>query len=241
MKRSLILRCLEVMAGSVCLACASHRQAPQNDPAALAALHADLRILRGESTWVARGSGYELVGRTPADLVAVQPTLDRAATFLRSIYPLDSVEHITATVRRAPAPGKPFVAAAPVPADAKGLQVELVLIDPKTLEEQRKNRGGATPPPMRDGGMRGMGLVTPAIRAWLASRATKLTGGAARFEQLRGEADDPRVPAWAVEMVGSAGNGEMIDNFTKSLAAHEETLIPLASYFTMAQPMAMGG
>jgi hypothetical protein len=87
--------------------------------------------------------------------------------------------------------------------------------------------------------MPGSGLITPAIRAWLSARATQLTGTRARSDQWRGETDDPRVPAWAVEMVSAAGNSETIDNFTKSLAAHSETLIPLSRYFTMERPAPM--
>lgn len=75
----------------------------------------------------------------------MQPGLDRAAAFLAQMYPGDSVVPIVAAVRRAPAPGKPYVAVAPVPADAHGAQVELVLVDPRALEEQRK-KDNASPP-----------------------------------------------------------------------------------------------
>ena len=85
-------------------------------------------------------------------------------------------------------------------------------------------------------GIPGAAPITPAIRAWLSSRASQLTGTPARSTQAHGESDDPRVPAWAVDMVGAAGNEERVDNFTKSLAAHTETLIPLERYFTMERP-----
>lgn len=190
--------------------------------------------MRGETTWVARGRGYELVGRTRSDLAAVEPALERSATFLAQIYPADSVAPIVAAIRREVAPGKPFVTAAPVPSDAKGAQVELVIVDPRALEEERKKKDGPPPEPMMMG-MRG-GLITPAVRAWLTARATHVTGTGARLDQSRGETDDPRVPAWAVEMVTAAGNDQVIDSDTKSLAAHAESLIPLSRYFTMERP-----
>jgi hypothetical protein len=182
---------------------------------------------------VTRGRGYELIGRTRSDLVAVQPALDRAASFMAQVYPHDSIAPVVASIRRAPSPDKPFVAAAPVPKDARGLQVELVLVDPKAFEEQRKRSGG---PP--DGPMPGMpgNVTTPAVQAWLSARATRLTGEPAHLNRSRGEAEDPRVPAWAVEMIGAAGNEELIDNSTKSLAAHPETIIPLTRYLTMDRP-----
>ena len=233
------LRCLilTLSAGMALSGCASHRPSPENDPAALAALRADLQVVHGETTWVTRGKTYELVGRTRADLVTVQPALDRAAAFLSQIYPHDSVTTIVATVRRAPPPGKPFVPAAPIPSDARGVQVELVLVDPKTLEEERKKRDGG--PPGGELATLGGGPAMPAIRAWLSSRASHLTGSPGRSNQTHGEADDPRVPTWASEMIGSAGNEEMTDMFTKSLAAHMETVIPLGKYFTMERPAPM--
>ena len=231
--RQSLLACIAVCAGSVLSACASHQVSPENDPAALAALRADVRLVNSDTTWVTRGRGYELVGRTRSDLVAVQPALDRAAAFMAQIYPHDSLAPVVASIRRASAPDKPFVAAAPVPTDTKGTQVELVLVDPKAFEEQRKRSGGPPGGPMPE--MPGR-AATPVIRAWLSARATRLTGEPAHVDRSRGEAEDPRVPAWAVEMIGTAGNEELIDNSTKSLGAHPETIIPLASYLTMDRP-----
>jgi hypothetical protein len=227
---------LSISAVQVLSAC-SHNRAPETDPAALAALRADMRLVGSETTWVARGRGYELVGRSRSDLVAVQPSLDRAASYLAQIYPHDSVTAIVATIRRIPAPGKPFVAAAPIPTESKGERVELVLFDPKAMEEQRKKGDG--PRPERAMGMNPASVSTPAIRSWLSARAAKLTHSATRLDQLSGEAGDPRVPAWAIEMIGNAGNEDMIDTWTKSISAHEETLIPLSRFFTMDRPVPM--
>jgi len=97
---------------------------PEVSPTALASLQAETRIVRGEATWVTRGGGYELVGQTRADLAVIQPGLDREAEFLGQIFQRDTIAPIIAAIRRAPAPGKPFVGAAPVP-----------------LESRRKSRG----------------------------------------------------------------------------------------------------
>jgi len=212
--------------------CASHRVAPENDPAALAALRADLRVVGGETTWVTHGKTYELVGRTRSDLLAAQPALDRAAAFYSQIYPRDSAAWVVATIRRAPAPGKPFVSAAPVPPDTHGARVEIVLFDPKAVEEERKKQEAARP----GFGIPGADPAAPAIRAWLSARASRLTGTPARADEARGEVGDPRLLAWPVEMIAAAGNEEVIDNDTKSLAAHAEALIPLERYFMMERP-----
>ena len=229
-----IVPSVALLAGAVLSACASHPPTPTADPAALAAVHADLRLVRGETTWVTRGRGYELVAHSRADLAVVQPGLDRAATFLAQIYPADSVTPIVAAVRRAPAPGKPYITAAPVPADSHGAQVELVIVDPKALEEARKNK--SAPPPNGEMEPRGADPTAAAVRAWLSARATRLTGSPANLGQSRGEVEDPRVPAFATAMIDAAGNETLVDNSTKSLGAHIEALLPLSRYFTMERP-----
>ena len=172
----------------------AHHLPPEVSPTALASLQAETRIVRGEATWVTRGGGYELVGQTRADLAVIQPGLDREAEFLGQIFQRDTIAPIIAAIRRAPAPGKPFVGAAPVPLESRGSRVELVLIDPKTLEAERKKNDGQSN-------------------------------------------EGPRF--WAPVTVAAVGVGENIDDLTKTLALHSESLIPLASYFTMLAPESM--
>jgi len=234
MNRFLVVLLTALTTAGVLSSCSSHHTESAPSPASLAALHADLRMVRGETTWVTHGRGYELVGRSRADLVTLQPALDRASAFLTQIYPGDTLAHIVAAVRRTPAPGKPYLTAAPVPDDARGAQVELVLVDPKAFEEQRKNAN--TPPRADDMRMLGGNPIMPAIRAWLSARASHLTGTPANLNQSRGETDDPRVPAFATTMIADAGDDTFIDNATKSLAAHMDALLPLSRYFTMDRP-----
>src|SRR6185503_16395090 len=103
--------------------CSHNAPAPDANPQVLAALNAQLRVVHGETTWVTRGRGYELVGRNGGELAAVQPGLERAAAFLAQIYPHDSLAPIVVTLRRPTPPGKPLVAAAPTPADMTGTLV----------------------------------------------------------------------------------------------------------------------
>jgi hypothetical protein len=59
----------------------------------------------------------------------------------RRVFPNDSLTHVVAMVRRMPAPGKPFIPAAPVPAPVQGTIVESVVLDPKAPKEEDKSRG----------------------------------------------------------------------------------------------------
>src|SRR5262249_17844084 len=118
---------LFVVLASIVTACAhGGRQQPDITPAVLAAVHADLRVVGHESPWVTRGAGYELVGRSKADLAAFQPALDREAAMFHRVFPIDSLVPVIAVVRRQQPEGKPYVTAAPTPADENGFVVELV-------------------------------------------------------------------------------------------------------------------
>jgi hypothetical protein len=62
---------------------------------------AELRVVRGESTWVARGPGYELIARSRRDLGFVEPAVDREIASFRRVFPTDTTT-VVATVRPAP-------------------------------------------------------------------------------------------------------------------------------------------
>src|SRR6478735_2895289 len=82
--------------------CASRRQRGiESDPAAIAAVRAELRLVGGETTWVTRGQGYELIGRSKADLVALQSSLDREAATIQRVFPEDTIAPLVVTVRSA--------------------------------------------------------------------------------------------------------------------------------------------
>jgi hypothetical protein len=222
------------------VACASHpasRPQPQVSPAALSAVHADLRLVNGETTWVTHGKAYELVGRSKTDLAMLQPPLDGAVQALQRVFPGDSLSPVIVTVRRLAARGKPFVAAAPVPTPVSATVVEAVLSDPRDAPGPDNGRR-APPEGMRPGGFGERSPILPAVRAWLSSHATRLTQHPARFTETDGEVADQRVPAWAESMIPALGSDSVLDRFTMLLAAHPENLIPLSRYFTMERPAA---
>ena len=216
------------IASLVVLAACGGRQQPQVSATALAALHADMRLVGNETTWVTRGTGYELVGRSKVDLAIFQPQLDRDADILHRVFPGDTLAPLVATVRRAPADGKPFVPAAPIPSGAHGTVVELVIPNPKAHSDRDGGRG--------PDGFAERNPTLPAVRAWLSAHATALTKQPAQMNQTEGEVDDPRVPAWAEELTTGLTQDSLVDPLTTTLAAHPSELIPLPRYFTMAAP-----
>lgn len=197
-------------------ACHGHRDVGPS-PAAIALVHADLRVVEGETTWVTRGPGYELVGRSKADLAELEPHLAREAAAFRRVFPADSIVPVIATIRREAPHGKPYVTAAPTPTDEKGFVVELVLPDSKAPRGSRN-------------------LVEPVVRAWLSARASALTKQPARSVQAKGEVDDPRVPAWAEDAIPSLSEDSIVDRATMELADHQSQIIPLAEFLTMPRP-----
>src|SRR5471030_2341073 len=93
------IRCGIGAAVVVSAACASRGpRSPGTDPVALAAVHADLRLVNGQTTWVTRGSGYELVGRSKADLAALQWQLDREGAVVHRVFLNDSLARVVVTV-----------------------------------------------------------------------------------------------------------------------------------------------
>ncbi|MDB4906109.1 MAG: hypothetical protein JWO05_893, partial [Gemmatimonadetes bacterium] len=115
---------------SLSSACASHRgPAVPDDSALLAQLQSSPRVVQGETTWVARGMGYELVGRTRRDLLTVQPRLDRAAILMRRLFPAESLSPVVVAVRHNVYEGETLRSAAPVPATQ--LPIVEVLLPPE--------------------------------------------------------------------------------------------------------------
>jgi hypothetical protein len=218
-------------------ACGSaHSRANLDNAPAIAALHANLRVLAAETTWVTRGTGYELIGRTKVDLAAVQPQLNAEAASLNRIFPNDTLTSLVVTTRRLAPPGKGFLGAAAVPTSVAVTVVEVVLPDPKARSDNDARRGAQG----RMGEFGDHDPTVPVVRAWLSAHATKLTHTFARPTQTDGEVDDPRVPAWAESMIPALGADSLIDRFTVLLAERPQSLYPLSAYFTMQRPEPVG-
>ncbi len=220
--------------GAACSSAGS--RASVENAAAIAAVHAELRVVGSETTWVTRGTAYELIGRTKADLAAVQPELNAEALTLNRIFPNDTLLPVVVTTRRLAPPGKGFIGAAAVPSNVGAMVVEVVLPDPNARPGNGA-RGGAS---ARTGEFGDRDLTVPVVRTWLSARATKLTHKLARPTQADGEVDDPRVPAWAESMIPSLGADSLMDRFTVLLAERPQSLYPLSAYFTMERPAPVG-
>ena len=223
--------CALVTTALVGVACA-HHVAPENDPVALARVRADLRMVGGETTWVAHGDGYELVARTKGEIAVLQPELERTSNMFKRAFPHDTLARVVATVRRiSPPSAGPVRGAAPVPAATTGPVVELLLPDAKLRDEERKR------PQSFGGRTMENEIVRPVLRSWLAAHVSKVTGKPARFVELAGEVDDEYVPAWTYDMILLAGDSATVDSMTSALDRYPETVIPLANFFTMERPM----
>ncbi len=202
-----------------------------NDPAAIAALNASVRLIGGDTTWFVRGPSYELVARTRPELVAVKPSLDRAEAALQRVFPADTLAQLLLTVRRTTPPNHPFIAPPALPTNEPGRVVEIVLPDPKAKADQDKARreGAVDPFGLRDPAL-------PAVRAWLSGHATAMTHEHAKPTEASGEVEDPRVPAWAESLIPSLAGDSLVDRLSLTLALHSQDLIPLSRYFAMSRP-----
>jgi hypothetical protein len=226
MKISRALACATAL--SATSACFHHAPDPENNPVALAGLHAEQRLVNGDTTWVTRGNGYELVGRSRGDLVLLYQKLDAAAAAMHRVFPNDTLGSIVAVVRRIPAEGQAFRSPPPV-ADLGGRsEVELIVADPKARRDG-DDRGGMGSLAMSD-------PTLPVVRAWLTQHATALTHTPSRSTQASGDVYDSRVPAWAAEMISLLPADSLLDHFTSVLATHANDVIPLSTYFTMNAP-----
>jgi len=207
-------------------ACSRGTRSIETDPRALAAVHADVRVVSGETTLVTHGTGYELVARSKGEIARVQSELDREAATFKRVFPGDSLASIVVTVRHATPPGKPYIAPPHTPAEIRAPVVDVVLPDPNAKEDDRNRRGEFF----------ARSDILPAERAWLSGHATDVTQKPAPRTAAKGEAEDTRVPAWAEDVIPSLTADSLVDRVTTELAAHADALIPLAQFFTMERP-----
>ncbi|HET7551783.1 MAG TPA: hypothetical protein VFK04_10835, partial [Gemmatimonadaceae bacterium] len=204
---------------------------PEPAPTALAALNAEIRVVGSDTTWVVRGPGYELVGRSRDDLAQVQPALYRAAAMMERVFPADTLAPIVARVRRIPARGDSLTMPAAVPSSLTGTVVELAVPDPKLTErvaKERKGRDGVTLATMMSGR-----IIKPAVRAWLSAHADRVTGTRASSAEASGRVPDQRVPDWAVDMLTQLGDSAATTRYATALAPHPERMVPLVEFLVM--------
>lgn len=189
---------------------------------------ASVRVVSGDTTWVTRGSAYEIVARSPSDLGLVRPMVDQEAQVLQRVFANDTLLPLVITVRHE-GTGSP-----PIPTALPGMVVDLTLPaagaggNPgQRANSQRQQANGTT---------RERSVALPVARAWLSARASELTHVRADLSVANGSTEDPRVPPWALAAIPMlAGNPDM-DRTATSLAAHIENLYPLAEFLSMARP-----
>ncbi|MFI5245990.1 MAG: hypothetical protein ACHQQR_12235, partial [Gemmatimonadales bacterium] len=124
--------------------CASAHKSAGPDPSLLAAIPADLRMMGAESTWVARGVGYELVTRSKPEILPLMSQLDDQSRFFTKLFGAEPAK-VVAAVRRIGPPGSMPEASAPVPFDV-GPVVEMAVIRPlkkgEKASDESAGRGG---------------------------------------------------------------------------------------------------
>jgi hypothetical protein len=192
-------------------------------------------MIGAESTWVAKGVGYELVTRAKIEVLPLMSQLDDQSRYFEKMFAAPPSK-VIAAVRRVGPPGTPPEASAPVPFDL-GPVVEITVVratpvDPKKPKvetaEEREERFQAKGPTDR------------VVRAWLAARASALTGKPATSAAASATTDDPRVPAWAEDALPNlAVPTGREDTVTARLAMQIDSLYPIHSFLTMARPGAV--
>jgi hypothetical protein len=210
-------------------ACATAHKSAAPDPAVLASIPGEPRVVNGETTWVARGVGYELVTRSKLEIPPLLAQLDDQSRYFTKEFGVDAGK-VIATVRRVGPPGAPVEASAPVPYDV-GPVVELLV--PRPLVKGEK----AAPAEQESEHFAAAGPTAPVVRAWLSAHATALTGKRASDLAASARADDPRVPAWAEDALpGLAVPTGREDTTTARLAMEVDSLYPVYTFLTMARP-----
>src|SRR5437016_5816875 len=117
-------------------ACARHSGTDARTTSIPADVPAELRVVAGESTYVTRGPGYELIARSRRDLGFVAPAVDREIANFRRVFPSETTT-VIATVRPAPVAGRPFVTA-PLTPNTYPAAVDLVLPDAKAHRDEHQ-------------------------------------------------------------------------------------------------------
>jgi hypothetical protein len=230
MKTISTVACTIILAG-----CAAGHKSARPDPALLASIPAELRMMGAESTWVAKGVGYELVTRSKLEVVPLMSQLDDQSRFFEKMF-VAPPGKIIAAVRRVGPPGTPPEASAPVPFD-QGPVVELTVVRTAPVDPQKAK---VETPAERAERFEAKGPTDRVVKAWLAARASTLTGKPATPAAASATADDPRVPAWAEDALPNlAVETGREDTITARLAMQIDSLYPIHSFLTMPRPGAV--
>ncbi|MBK6485867.1 MAG: hypothetical protein IPF98_03150 [Gemmatimonadetes bacterium] len=235
--------------------CASGRQGGPAELPPAAVANIELRMVGSETTWVARGAGYELAARSQRDIVWLQPLVDRQATAFRAVF--DTVPALVqAAVEHATAPGTPSAPGAVTPIiPSPGIPLVTLTIGGGPGGTGTSGDGDAArarKPPSRGTG-RGSGgdkdgrrsdvvfegAASPLrqlVRAWLSARASALTSHSVGHAASAGVMNDPRVPAWAEDaLLGMTADSTRVNAVARELIA-SDSLYPLDQFFTMLRP-----
>lgn len=250
------------LAAAICVTagCTTGHKGAAPDQASLAAIPGDLRMMGTDSTWVARGVGYELVTRSKIEILPLMAQLDDQSRFYAKLFDAEPAK-VIAAVRRIGPPGTMPEASAPVPFDV-GPVVEMDVPRPlrkgEKVQDESSGRGGYGGRGGQDRGNDGRGATganadaltrfaaagptTRVVRAWLSARATTLSGKPATSAAANGSVDDPRVPAWAEDAIpGLAEATGREDTLTARLAMQVDSMYPIHSFLTMARPSFVAG
>lgn len=210
-------------------ACASSGpRPPDQNPAIVAAVRAEPRVVSGDTTWVSRGAGYEIVAFTRRDIAAVDSAVARQSGVYHDLFG-ETPPVVVVSVHRVDAAqnGMGFQPGPPLPPGVVRTVVDVPLFDPA--------RGGRREPAayaMRDPTERVM-------RAWLSARATALTGQSPS-QGATGLVDDPRVPAWAEALVPAlAVSDTTVGRLAAALSAPNVRVYPVEEFFSMQPPAPM--
>ncbi|HEX8724244.1 MAG TPA: hypothetical protein VF737_02520 [Gemmatimonadaceae bacterium] len=226
-----------VAAGAVMAGCASSGpKMPDENPAIVAAVQAAPRVVQGETTWVTRGPGYDIVAFNRRDIAAVDSAVAHESALYAQMFgaaPLPVV--VSVYHRQFDSSSQSFAPGPPLPAG----DLETVVEIPLFTHSPRRN-GNDDARAYDGGGFGGMGDPTQRVmRAWLSAHASQVLGHAAP-EGATGSIDDPRVPAWAEAMLPrlTADDGT-VDRLAAALASTNVVLYPVADFMTMPAPQPM--
>ncbi len=227
-------------AGAVVAGCASSGpKTPDENPAIVAAVQATPRVVQGETTWVTRGPGYDIVAFDRRDIAAVDSAVAYQSQIYSRVFGAPPPRVVVSVYRRRfDAQTESFAPGPPLPAGDVETVVEVPLLDPRARsDDSQGRRAGGYARGAAGGGFEGMGNPTQRVmRAWLSAHATQLLGQSAT-QGATGLIDDPRVPAWAEAMLPAlTADDSTIGRLAIALSAPNVGVYPVSDFLAMERP-----